>query len=250
MNLMNAPFFSVIIPTLNEEKNLPILLSTLAKQTERDFEVIVSDCRSTDQTLNKAKEFENKLPVLKLTNCQARNVGAARNQGATHAKGDCFVFLDSDVEVEEKFLEGIRREITEYNLDALTLFNRAKNKHFTPQFIWGLLNIAMWLFQRIKPGANGPCMIVKKNIFEKIKGFDEGIVFGEDFDFMQRAHKAGAKFAVFSKPIVYVSTRRFEKEGLFLSLYKSTKALVHQLFLGPIRKPIFSYEMGGQYYQK
>ncbi len=108
----------------------------------------------------------------------------------------------------------------------------------------------MTLFQKIKPAANGPCIVIRKSLFKKIGGFDETIVFGEDFDLIQKAHKLKAKFAVFLTPVLYVSTRRFEKEGLFLSLYKSLKAVFHQLFLGPIKKPIFEYEMGGQYYKQ
>lgn len=247
---MANPFFSVIIPTLNEEKNLPILLASLAKQTDRDFEVTVSDCHSTDKTQEKVKEYKDGIPELHLVLCEAKNVGAARNRGAEHAKGTFFIFLDADVEVEERFIEGVKKEIDDYRLDAITLWNRAKDRHLTGILIWSLLNISMTLFQKVKPGANGPCIIISKSFFQKIKGFDEEIVFGEDFDLMQRAHKEKARFAVFSKPVVYVSTRRFDKEGLFLSLFKSIKALFYQLVFGPIKKPIFSYEMGGQYYKK
>lgn len=111
------------------------------------------------------------------------------------------------------------------------------------------MNIAMSLSVKFKPTANGPCIIIKKEKFFKVNGFDEDIVFGEDFDLTQRVVKTGAKFMVFKKPILYVSTRRFEKEGLILSLYKSIKAILYQQFFGPIKKPIFEYKMGGDYYQ-
>ena len=91
---------------------------------------------------------------------------------------------------------------------------------------------------------------MKKSLFDAVGRFDEQIVFGEDFDLIQRAWKKNAVFKVFRKPILYVSTRRFEKEGFFISIYKSLKAIIYQLFIGPIRKPIFEYEMGGQYYKK
>ncbi len=106
----------------------------------------------------------------------------------------------------------------------------------------------MTAFQKIKPAASGTCLIVKKEIFQKIGGFDSTIVFGEDFDLIQRIHQIHGRFAVFRTPLFYTSSRRYEKEGLILSLFKSSKALIHQLVLGPIRKPIFEYKMGGDYF--
>ncbi len=246
---MDDLFFSIIIPTLNEEKNLPLLLKSIANQPDKDFEVIIADSGSTDNTKLEALKFADKIPNLRFAQHHVKNVGAARNYGASLAKGPYLIFLDADVEIGENFLTGIKEKINLSQLDALTVWNRSK-KNFIGKLILGLLNLSMTFFQKIKPAANGPCMIVKKDLFDKIGGFDETITFGEDFDLIQRLHRQGSKFAVFQKPILYVSTRRFEKEGLFLSLQKSIKALLYQLVFGPIRKPIFKYEMGGQYYKE
>ena len=245
-----AKYFSIIIPTLNEEKNLPLLLESLAGQTFRDFEVIVCDGGSTDSTKEKANSFSAILPALNFHAYNVKNVSGARNKGAEMSNGTFCVFFDSDVKVENSFLEGIKKHLEKNQLDALTVWNRPDNKSFTNKIIFFLLNFSMTLFQKIKPVANGPCIIINKMLFDEIHGFDEQIVFGEDFDLIQRAHKEKARFAVFSKPYLYVSGRRFEKEGIISSLFKSLKAVAHQLILGPIRKPIFEYEMGGQYYKK
>ncbi|MDH7476529.1 MAG: glycosyltransferase [Microgenomates group bacterium] len=242
-------YFSIVIPTLNEQKRLPNLLICLENQTEKDFEVIISDSNSVDGTRLVAKEFEKKIVNLKFVNSKAKNVSAARNFGASLAKGNYLIFFDADVEFEKNFLEKVKKLTKNNNLDVLTVWNRPKEKKLTFLFILGLLNLSMSIFQNIKPSANGPCIIIKKNLFDRLKGFDESIVFGEDFDLIQRADRLKANFKVFPKPILYVSTRRFEKEGIFLSLYKSIKAIIYQLFLGPIRKPIFEYKMGGQYYE-
>jgi len=248
--MTQKPFFSIIIPTLNEEKNLPILLMSLAKQKERDFEIIISDSHSTDKTKNIVKEFRHSLPTLLFADKKAKNVSAARNYGASLAKGRFLVFFDADVEISRDFLRKIKEDILIHHLDALTVWNRTKSHKLAGKLILGILNFSMTVFQKIKPAANGPCMIIKKDFFDKVKGFDDEIVFGEDFDIIQKIHRLKAKFAVFETPILYVSTRRFEKEGLLFSLYKSVKALAYQLVFGPIKKPIFNYEMGGQYYEK
>lgn len=244
------PFFSIIIPTLNEEKNLPILLESISNQTTKNFEVIVSDSGSKDGTKQVAEEFREKMPSLIFLDHKSKNVSAARNFGASRASGEFLIFFDADVEIEKNFFEEIKNKLEKYNLNATTVWNRDKNKKFSGSFILFLLNMSMTLLEKFKPVANGPCIIIKKEIFDRLKGFDESIIFGEDFDLMRRAHKIDMRFRVFRTPILYVSTRRFEKEGFFLSLYKSVRAIIHQLLIGPIRTPIFKYEMGGQNFTK
>lgn len=246
---MSRISFSIIIPTLNEEKHLKFLLQCLTKQTYKNYQVIIADCFSQDQTKKIAFSFQKLINGLCFYQKNFKNVSAARNFGAKMAKNQFLIFFDADVEIADNFIEEIAKRINHYSLDALTVWNRAK-KGMRGKFILMLLNLSMTLFQKIKPSANGPCIIVKKTFFEKIKGFDEEIVFGEDFDLIQRLWKNGAKFKVFSKPILYVSTRRFDKEGLILSLYKSIKAVLYQLIFGPIKKPIFDYQMGGKYYKE
>jgi len=242
--------FSIIIPTLNEEKNISFLLDSITKQTykNKNFEVIVTDSFSTDKTKFIVGSFKEKLPNLKFVQKKFKNVGQARNYGALLSRNKFLIFFDADVKIENIFLQGINKKINKYNLDSLTVWNRAE-KGWKNKLIFFLLNLSMSIFQKIKPAANGPCIIVKKSFFDKVNGFDEEILFGEDFDLIQRLVKNKAHFAVFSKPIIYVSTRRFEKEGIIRSLYKSIKAIIYQLFFGPIKKPIFEYQMGGNYYE-
>lgn len=247
---MVNPFFSVVIPCYNEEENLPILLNALKNQTDEDFEIIVVDSQSQDKTSEILKQFKKEMKNLDFIEKKMKNVSQARNFGARQAKGKYLIFFDADVEPEKNFIKEIKEKIIKNNLGITTVWNRSSKKNLTGKLILLLLNLSMTLFQKIKPAANGPCIIIKKELFDKINGFDETIVFGEDFDLVQRVWKAKGKFMVFSKPILYVSTRRFEKEGLFFSLYKSIKAIFHQVFFGPIRKPIFDYQMGGDYYRE
>ena len=247
---MNNLFFSIIIPSYNEEKNLPILLSSIYKQTIKDLETIVVDNQSQDDTKNQASKFTTLIPNFQFIEKKMKNVSAARNYGASLAKGRFLIFFDADVEIEKIFLDEIKKNIEKYNLDSLTVWNRAKDKKTKGFWILSIMNIGLSILQGIKPLANGPCMIMKKELFDKVHGFDDEIVFGEDYDIMKRMGKLGIKFKVFSNPVVYVSTRRFDKEGFVLSFYKSIKAFLYQIFIGPIKKPIFEYKMGGQEFKK
>jgi len=247
---MTKPFFSIIIPSLNEEINLPILLAAIKNQKESDFEVLVIDSHSTDKTPEKAIKYEKLIPCFKFISHKSKNVSAARNYGAAFARGKFLVFFDADVEPEKDFFQQIKKKIIDNRLDATTVWNRPKKSRISGKIALTLANIGMSFFQKIKPSANGPCIIISKKLFMEINGFDDQIVFGEDFDLIQKVSKLKANFQVFKKPILYVSTRRFDQEGILTTIYKSGKALIYQLFIGPIRKPIFDYEMGGQYYRK
>ncbi len=243
-----TPFFSIIIPSYNEEKNLPILLSSISKQTIKDFEVLTIDSESQDNTRQEALRFSDQIPDFQFIQRKMKNVSQARNYGASKARGKFLVFFDADVQIESKFLEGIKENIEKYNLDSLTVWNRAK-KRTKGFYILAVMNVGLSLLQKVKPLANGPCMIIKKELFDKVHGFDEEIVFGEDYNIMERIAKLGIRFRVFPNPIIYVSTRRFDQEGIILSLYKSIKAFLYQIFVGPIKKPIFEYQMGGHVFK-
>ena len=85
---------SIIIPTYNEEEYLPKLLESIKSQDFTDYEVIVADAQSDDNTREIAKEYgcivvEGGLP------------GPGRNRGAEVAQGEILLFLDSDLELTE-----------------------------------------------------------------------------------------------------------------------------------------------------
>lgn len=248
--MSTSPFFSIIIPAHNEERNIGKLLDTIAKQSFRDFEVIVSDSNSEDETCKVVEEYRKVFPSLALLEEKTQNVSAARNNGAKYAKGEYLIFFDADVFIEEHFLKAIMRHIKVDHPSMMTVWNRPAPPSWRGRLIFGMMNRIVNLVQYIHPAANGPCIIMNRKLFERVEGFDQSIFFGEDYDIVKRAHKKGGEMRVYRNPLLFVSTRRFEKEGVVVSLYKSITALLYQLVIGPVRKPIFKYEMGGQYYKK
>ncbi len=90
-------YVSVIIVTFNRFESLQLVLRALSQQTYADFEVIVVDDGSTDNTSTVAMfEFPFKLTYVKQSN---RGATMARNLGATRAQGDLLIFIDDDIEL-------------------------------------------------------------------------------------------------------------------------------------------------------
>jgi len=100
---------SVIIPLYNQARHLPGTLDSLLEQTYRDFEIIVVNDGSSDNSGAAAKSFSNRFLALsvnyKIVNHEA-NMGApaARNRGAQEARGAYLLFCDADVRLDKDML--------------------------------------------------------------------------------------------------------------------------------------------------
>ena len=196
---------SIIIPTKNEEIYLPKLLESIKKQTFSDYEIIIADNRSEDKTLEIAKKFgcivtKGGMP------------GPGRNLGAKIAKGEVLLFLDSDTELDGKFfLELLVEEFNDRKLDSAVPRSYADG-NFLDKMFYGFWNSLVAISQYISPFAGGWCIFARKDMHDKINGFDERIVLGEDSDYAKRIGKIG-KFRMIKGSKIKVSPRRFEKEG-------------------------------------
>lgn len=102
---------SVIIPTFNEQDVILDCLKSLSHQTIQDFEVILVDDGSTDDTVKLIKKFRSPKFGVKLYRQNHLGAGVARNLGAKHARGEIFVFVDSDMTFDKKFLQDLTSPI-------------------------------------------------------------------------------------------------------------------------------------------
>lgn len=107
--------FSVIVPAYNAEATLPTLLDSLSNQSFKDFEVIVVDDCSQDSTFRIAQSYH--FNVIQLS----ENHGPAycRNMGAKSARGDIFVFTDSDCRANRNWLKNIQRHFSQNDTEAI-----------------------------------------------------------------------------------------------------------------------------------
>ncbi len=244
------PFISVIIPTLNEEKFLPRLLTDLTQQRFRQFEVIVVDGGSKDKTIEKANQFLGKLPLI-IVQHKKGNVSEQRNKGAQAAGGEYLLFVDADVQLSTQFLQILKRGLATKHPKFFTTYVKADSKNMADQIIATVINIGADLSVFVeRQFAGGWNFGIKKQVFEKIKGFRTDVIHGEDSELSLRLYKNNYHLTVFKKPLLIYSLRRYRKEGRLTVLRKGAQAELHQMTNGPITKKIFDYHMGGEWYDK
>ena len=100
----SAPLISIIVPAYNVEKYIKACLDSLINQTYSNFEIIVINDGSTDQTEKMLNEYESN-PKIQIFSQKNGGLSAARNQGLKLANGELVCFIDSDDSVKSDYLE-------------------------------------------------------------------------------------------------------------------------------------------------
>lgn len=244
MSSASQPFFSVIIPTLNEEQFLPELLQDLADQTLQDFEVIHVDGHSDDATQEVAKKFTESCR-LQTIEADKRNVSVQRNLGGKRARGTWLIFMDADNRLPKHFLEGFKYYLSknpETDL-ATTLIELPDDTNHAS--IIRLLNFGTEFYQAIgQDSAFGAMIGCHSKVFEKIQ-FDPSQALLEDIYFVRAAKKAGFIFRIMSDPRYRFSLRRLEREGS-LKLASATAIMQIKALRGKhFSEPLPLYPMSG-----
>ncbi|MDD5043892.1 MAG: glycosyltransferase, partial [Patescibacteria group bacterium] len=199
------PELSIIIPTLNEEDFLPLLLSSIQKQTYKNYEVIVADAGSTDGTVEIAKQFGCKITSGGLP-------ATGRNRGAEASGGELFLFLDSDVMLPKNFLANTINEFRKRKLDIATCGVYPLSDKKIDKFLHLAVNSFFKTVQFFSPHAPGFCILIKNDIHKNIGGFNEQILLAEDHDYVKRAAKVG-NFRFLQSEKIPVSVRRLDRDG-------------------------------------
>lgn len=225
---------SIVIPAHNEEKTIGKCLSAIKKQKSR-CEVIVVNDGSTDDTAKIAKKF-----AVKIINFNKGHSAAfARNAGASRAKGEYLVFIDADMIAEKTFIEKIEEFLSAaidgsdylvYSYKPKTIFQKA----------WSC-------YRKCYPSLGFP-HIIRKNVFKKLKGFNEKIFYFEDEDLKKRFLEGGFKFKGPTKAKVYhieveqwkdfVRQRKWAAKGLITKIKRERKYIMLRHFLPCILLPL------------
>jgi Glycosyltransferases, probably involved in cell wall biogenesis len=180
---------SVIIPALNEEEYIPKLLESIERQTYEDYEVILCDGGSTDDTVNVSKEHG-----AKVVEGDGDGPGAARNKGARKAIGDIMLFIDSDVELtHRKVFDEVEESLMRDNIVGGTSTWKVHDANLRAKLGYKASSKIVFYLNKlgIKPAAVGTFLFVEKEEFQRIGGFDEELPFHEDHDLFDKLNQEG-----------------------------------------------------------
>ncbi len=223
---MAAPFISIVIPTLNEEKYLPQTLRSIKNQkTAHSYEIIIADSKSEDKTREIARQFG-----CRIVDAPKGIIAAGRQAGCKIAKGKIIVSANADVKYAPQWLEELIKPLIQGKAVAtlgklLTLDGNTVENAWCRYFFRTCTQFS--LIAKI-PLAYAENMAMTREAFEAVGGFNETLVTGEDTDLAKKLQKYG-KISFCKKAIAHVSLRRVRKWGYlkFLSFHAKNYITSH-----------------------
>ncbi len=194
-----VPLISVIVPFKNEEATLPLLLDSLAIQkTDFPWEVIFPDGCSTDRSVEiiKTHPLASMVPVtVQPLPPENHGMTVARNAAARIAKGKYLLFMQADVRIKDPHAMTKTRQALETPGVVCSTFTELNaDAEFHTYDFWGQVFHARYVGCRTPNAFDTKFNAVPREVFDKMKGFDEERYAwgGEDFDFLVRLRPFGA----------------------------------------------------------
>lgn len=221
------PFFSVIIPLYNKEKHIRATIDSVLTQHFDDFEIVVVDDGSTDNSLKVVQSINDE----RLKIFPRKNAGAAeaRNVAIEKANSEYMALLDADDIWQTNHLEELHQSIEKFPEASLlcNAYNLKLSDGFTHRATYNIpetdeITLIEDYFKAstIHPIAWTSAVAFKKNDFEKIGGFDAKIFSSEDIDLW-------IKFALNKKiafnPIVTTCYDKTVENSLSKENYRQSK---------------------------
>ena len=211
-------FYSVIVPCYNRQDEIQELLQSflMLKFDARRLELIIADDGSSDNTRQVAESFCNRLAFpLHFFSQKNQGPGAARNMGMEKARGDFFIFIDSDCTVPPDWLQQIDRRLSELWADAF-----GGRDSFRPDFpdLLKAINYSMTSFittgglrgrkgkKLAKFYPRSFNMGLSRQLYQKLGGFGS-LRHGQDIEFSHRMIKSGTRIIYINEAIVYHKRR-------------------------------------------
>ena len=176
---MEPPTVSIIIPTLNSARYIDYCMCSIFNQTFRDFEVIVVDGGSVDDTLNHLSRY----PVRIIKTRPGRSW--QKNIGAYNARGRYLYFLDSDFYAESRVVEECVDKCREgYDAVVIGLLPWIGRGFFNRILLWHKIYTS-------RCSAKIAARFMRREVFLSIGGFNNSLYFNEDLDLHRRIRNSG-----------------------------------------------------------
>lgn len=237
---------AIIIPTLNEEHYIGKLLDSISIQTVYPKEIVIVDACSKDRTIEEIKKRQKNFKNLCYFRIPKYTISRQRNFGTKKTSSPHLLFLDADMEFREKnTLERYFNEVIEKKPDVACAEN-LPDSNFWKDLIYFkledlLLKLSKMFWPLLWPVITARNLYIRRNIFDKVGGFDEGVAVAEDQDLVQRILKNGGKLIFLKTVSLATSIRRVSKEG-------RRKYALRRLFFG-IKIFLYGYKKAGIEYE-
>jgi teichuronic acid biosynthesis glycosyltransferase TuaG len=242
------PFFSIIIPVYNCEKTIEETLKSVLSQTTSDYEIIIINDYSSDNTMEIVEKYKNKFNDIKVIyNFKNLGVAESRNKGFQAAIGKYVALLDGDDVWANDKLEIQRTVIEETGCDiCCTAYNFIDSKSLMIKKTYNIPEYISYDMLLKENYIGCSTVVVKKNLL--IDNSMNSKFLHEDYAFWLRLARDGAKMIGINKPLVYYrilsDSRSFNK---FKSAKSRFKIYIDQEKLGLIKSLyyFFHYTFNG-----
>jgi rSAM/selenodomain-associated transferase 2 len=212
-----SPELSIIIPLLNEAGRIETTLRMLARQEGIDFEVILSDGFSTDDTLARAAALRQSLPFELTIVTGGRGRGRQLNRGTAVAGGRWLLFLHADSVFPDS--AALRKGVTSLAAAAQARGEGRTAGRFTLRFDREGTDAGFGYFfceGKARLNRDGCILgdqgfLLPRKLLERVGPLDESLPLAEDLEFALRIRRSG-EFLLLPAEII-TSSRRFRREG-------------------------------------
>jgi len=203
------PLISIIIPVYNAERFLQRCMDSILAQTEKNFEVILSDDGSTDNSLLLCQQYSQKYVFIKVIHHTNRGPAHARNIALSQAKGEYITFVDADDWLSPGFLSELLHISNKYDADltCCNLFLSYTNGDFCsvkPPRSEGIIERQTAILLGITDLGFGAFLwnkLFKRSLFDNFKMRED--TFYEDYDAGIRLLARAQKIAYTPKPLYF-----------------------------------------------
>lgn len=208
---MRGALVTIVVPAFNRASTIEAALRSVQAQTYPNWEAIVVDDGSRDETIRTVERFAHEDARIRLIrHAENRGAQAARNTGIRHAQGQWVAFLDSDDRWVPLSLQLRLEEATKHHVSVVHS-EAYQTREDGSTALHGVPAVEGWIYRELLccPGPMFQCLLVTRRALQTIGGLDEQIVAHQEWDTAIRLAKQ-YRFAFVRSP-TFVWDRRSEE---------------------------------------
>ncbi len=188
-NQKRKPFFSVITVVKNDEKNILKTIQSINHQIYKNYEYIIIEGKSKDETLNKICKFKTKINLIISEN--DNGIYDAMNKGIKNSRGDVIVFVNSGDTITNNALEIINKKFVNKKIDFV--FGTVLRNYTTSKILKYGFNFKRMLYNFDFATSHTTGFYLKKKVYKKIGLYDTKFKISADYDLYFRLYKNNSR---------------------------------------------------------